>query len=423
MKLKILIQAGVALALISAVGSGYYMWQPEIAVRDNRPLTFSAESINRGARIVQLGDCAVCHTSAKGKPMAGGLPLVTPFGTLFSTNLTPDWNTGIGSWTEEAFVRAMRRGIARDGHLLYPAFPYVHYTKMHPLDVSDAYAYLMSGDAVVAVAPNNDMMFPMNFRPLVAFWNLLFLHGGQAESDVAQSEELSKGRYLVEGLGHCSSCHTPLNLIGGEKTAKHFGGGVVDGWDAPALDQLANAAIPWSKEQLVDYLRGTVATEHGAAAGPMLPVSMNLAEVPLGDVQAMATYLMSLQRPNLAKISSVNASAITASELKGATLFAGACAGCHADAAPMRILGQRPELKLGSALNADSPRNTILTILNGIPFTGTGASHYMPAFANSFTNSDIVDLVAFLRSQGRTPQPWPELDETVSTLRTETPSR
>ena len=165
-----------ALALIGATGAAMLMWRPAIAPIE-RPQRFDVAQVQRGARVVEAGDCAVCHTRPGGQYLAGGLPLVTPFGTLYSTNITPDPQTGIGSWSLPAFERAMREGISRDGHFLYPAFPYVHYRRMTGADIADAYAYLMSGPAVDSPAQQNHMNFPMNIRPLVSFWNLLFLHG------------------------------------------------------------------------------------------------------------------------------------------------------------------------------------------------------------------------------------------------------
>jgi len=153
--------------------------------------------------VVEAGDCAVCHTRPGGAYMAGGLPLVTPFGTLFTTNITPDPQSGIGQWSLDAFERAMREGIARDGHFLYPAFPYVHYRKLSDADIADAYAFLMSVDPIKYTAPENHMVFPMNFRPLVSFWNLLFLHGDPLEPLPNRSAQWNRGRYLVEGAGHC----------------------------------------------------------------------------------------------------------------------------------------------------------------------------------------------------------------------------
>lgn len=413
------------------------MWRPSIDPLAKAPVIDDA-SARRGARVAEQGDCAVCHTRPGGAYMAGGLPLVTPFGTLYTTNITPDRDTGIGNWPPEAFVRAMRHGVSRDGHFLYPAFPYVHYSKMSDGDISDVYAYLMSVDPVSARAPENHMMSPMNFRPLVSFWNLLFLRDDRLTDLPDRSAQWNRGRYLVEGAGHCSSCHTPLNFIGGEKTSEHLGGGLVDGWNAPALTGMAQRSNPWTAEQLVTYLRAGVAGHHGAAAGPMLPVSLSLAQLPEADAQAIADYLLSLDSNSLdsntpssgpdceatGAASAGAASRVSAPALaQGEALFAGACAGCHGGGAPMRTIDGRPGLSVVSAATASDPRNLIKTILDGIPMSDRAPSHYMPSFADTLDDAHIAALAGYLRNQACGAAPWRDLQQTVNTLRQEGQSK
>lgn len=413
------------------------MWRPSIDPLAKAPVIDDA-SARRGARVAEQGDCAVCHTRPGGAYMAGGLPLVTPFGTLYTTNITPDRDTGIGNWPPEAFVRAMRHGVSRDGHFLYPAFPYVHYSKMSDGDISDVYAYLMSVDPVSARAPENHMMFPMNFRPLVSFWNLLFLRDDRLTDLPDRSAQWNRGRYLVEGAGHCSSCHTPLNFIGGEKGTEHLGGGLVDGWNAPALTGMAQRSNPWTAEQLVTYLRAGVAGHHGAAAGPMLPVSLSLAQLPEADAEAIADYILSLDSntpppgPDCAATSAApastatsgTASKVSAQEFaQGEALFAGACAGCHGGGAPMRTIDGRPGLSVVSAATASDPRNLIKTILEGIPMSARAPSHYMPPFADTLDDAHIAALAGYLRGQACAATPWRELQQTVNTLRHEGQSK
>lgn len=413
------------------------MWRPSIDPLAKAPVIDDA-SARRGARVAEQGDCAVCHTRPGGAYMAGGLPLVTPFGTLYTTNITPDRDTGIGNWPPEAFVRAMRHGVSRDGHFLYPAFPYVHYSKMSDGDISDLYAYLMSVDPVSARAPENHMMFPMNFRPLVSFWNLLFLRDDRLTDLPDRSAQWNRGRYLVEGAGHCSSCHTPLNFIGGEKNSEHLGGGLVDGWNAPALTGMAQRSNPWTAEQLVTYLRAGVAGHHGAAAGPMLPVSLSLAQLPEADAVAIADYILSLDSntsppgPDCAATSAAPASTATSGtashvsareSAEGEALFAGACAGCHGGGAPMRTIDGRPGLSVVSAATASDPRNLIKTILEGIPMSARAPSHYMPPFADTLDDAHIAALAGYLRSQACAATPWRDLQQTVNTLRHEGQSK
>lgn len=227
MRKRNLLIAALSATVVACSAAAVNMWEPTLASVPAPPVSsWDSQTRIYGARVVALGDCFVCHTAKGGKPFAGGLPLETPFGTIYSTNITPDAATGIGSWSLEAFTRAMRRGIARDGHQLYPAFPYTHFTRMSDGDIAAAYAYLMSLDPVEAKAPDNDLIFPLNFRPFVAFWNVLFLKPGEQKPEPSESAEWNRGRMLVDGTGHCAACHSPLNLIGGEKSGKAFG----EGW-------------------------------------------------------------------------------------------------------------------------------------------------------------------------------------------------
>ncbi len=281
MKRRPVLLAAAGAAAVAVVAAACIMWEPAIApIPTPAPASFDRALTLEGARVVALGDCAVCHTAKGGQPFAGGLPLVTPFGTIYSTNITPDAQTGIGNWSLDAFTRAMRRGIARDGHQLYPAFPYIHFSRMSDREIEAAYAYLMRREPVTAKPPANALIFPLNFRPPVAFWNVLFLRPGEAQRDPTQDEAWNRGRLLVDGLGHCAACHSPLNAIGGEKLGRAFDGGVVDNWEAPPLNRLASGPVPWTKAQLSAYLRTGMSAAHGAAAGPMLPVTLELATVP-----------------------------------------------------------------------------------------------------------------------------------------------
>ncbi|MCU1760940.1 c-type cytochrome [Pseudomonas sp. 14P_8.1_Bac3] len=420
MKRKTIIGAVLALGVVGMGFAFWMMWRPAIPPV-SEPRQAGREAQERGRRIAEAGDCAVCHTRPGGAYMAGGLPLKTPFGTLFTTNITPDRETGIGRWSPEAFQRAMREGVARDGHFLYPAFPYVHYRKMTDADIADTYAFLMSVDPVNYTAPENHMIFPMNFRPLVSFWNLLFLHGDPLEALPNHSAQWNRGRYLVEGPGHCSSCHSPLNLIGGEKSGELFNGAVVDGWTAPGLRGMATAEHPWNETQLVAYLTGEVAEGHGAAAGPMLPVSLSIAQLPKEDAQAIAHYILDLKKTSSGEAlpPCTAAARPSAQALLGASLFDGACASCHGPAAPMRVLESRPALAQTSAVMADSPRNLIQTLLQGIPMSSAAPSHYMPAFAHSLDDTHLAAIAVYLRDQSCATRPWTDLDPTIKSIRAE----
>jgi mono/diheme cytochrome c family protein len=412
----------LGLLILGAAAAALIAWQPAIdPIEPVARNSIDATLVSQGARIAALGDCMVCHTAAQGKPFAGGLALDTPFGAIYTTNITPDADTGIGRWSLAAFTRAMRSGVSRDGHLLYPAFPYQHFTRMNEKDIAAVYAYLMARDPVNAPNKPNDLRFPFNFRPLVAGWNLLFLDRGERPADPAQSAEWNLGRYLVDGPGHCEACHTPLNALGAEERSKAFSGGLIDHWDVPALNQLAHAPVPWTKDQLVSYLQTGIASEHGAAAGPMLPVTHRLADAPNSDIQAIATYLLSVQKPVPASDAATSAAAPDKTRIgQGAALFTATCASCHGAAAPMSAIGGRPSLSRSGPVNADSPRNVIQLILNGIPRDGSSPSHYMPAFAGLLNDDQIADVAAYVRATFSTKAPWPVLDTTVVTIRKET---
>ncbi|MFM0669798.1 c-type cytochrome [Paraburkholderia sediminicola] len=426
-KPKLLAVGGVVI-LAALIVATLLMWKPAIAPIQPPPASsFDAQTKLAGARVVALGDCIVCHTAKGGKPFAGGLPLATPFGTIYATNITPDAETGIGGWSLEAFTRAVRYGVSRDGHLLYPAFPYIHFTRMSDSDISAAYAYLMTREPVNANAPTNELIFPLNFRPLLAFWNVLFLHAGEQAADVSKDAGWNRGKLLVDGLGHCASCHSPLNAIGGEKSGHAFDGGIVDGWEAPPLNALGSAPKPWTKEQLVMYLRSGRASEHGAAAGPMLPVTRDLATVPEEDVNAIAAYILSIQK---AQPAVANASADAAAHgepspaaQRGAFLFAASCAQCHGPAAPMQSIGERPTLAFSTAVNAPTPRNTAQMILSGNGWHGEDSMNYMPAFSEVYDDRQIADLASYIRATYSQRGPWNDVEATVAKIREENKAR
>ncbi|KAA1014312.1 c-type cytochrome [Paraburkholderia panacisoli] len=423
-----LLAVGGVVILAALIVAALLMWKPAIApISPPAAASFDMQTKLAGARVVALGDCIVCHTAKGGQPFAGGLPLATPFGTIYATNITPDVKTGIGSWSLEAFTRAVRYGVARDGHLLYPAFPYIHFTRMSDRDISAAYAYLMTREPVNATTPANELIFPLSFRPLLAFWNVLFLHPGEQPPNAAQDVGWNHGKRLVDGLGHCASCHSPLNAIGGEKSGHAFDGGIVDGWEAPALNALGSAPKPWTQEQLVMYLRSGRASEHGAAAGPMLPVTRDLATVPEEDVQAIAAYILSIQKPQPAVISVSAVAAVRDSTSpaaqRGAILFAASCAQCHGPAAPMQSIGERPTLAFSTAVNAATPRNAVQMMLSGNGWHGEDSMNYMPAFGEIYSNQQIADLASYVRETYSQRGPWQNVEDTVAKVRQENRAR
>ncbi|WP_454827195.1 molybdopterin cofactor-binding domain-containing protein [Paraburkholderia xenovorans] len=387
---------------------------------------FAPDLVARGKLLASLGNCAVCHTAHNGVPNAGGKPLDTPFGTVYSTNITPDGQTGIGNWSLEAFMRAMRQGISRDGHRLYPAFPYTSFQNTSDDDLKALYAYLMAQTPVRSRAPETKLAYPFSVRPLMAAWNGLFLGRTAFAASATQSAQWNRGAYLVNGLGHCSACHTPRNAFGAEKTGAAFmGGGIAEGWEAPALSTLSTAPVPWSEDELFSYLRHGHAPLHGVAAGPMAPVVGDLAALPDSDIRAMATYLASLNplEPNANPAATAHqleqASAITGMPAGlGARLFDGACAACHHTGSGPQLFGAHPSLALNTNLHSATPDNLIRVILDGIGSPARPELGTMPAYRDSFNDAQVAELVSYLRQQFAGGKPaWQDVTASVARIR------
>lgn len=397
-------------AVILAGIAWAYAWRSAIAPVE-RPQTaaFPAELVKAGAALAAIGNCVTCHTRGGGQPFAGGRPIETPFGRIHGTNITPDPETGIGRWSEAAFARAVKEGVARDGRHLYPAFPYDHMAKMSEVDIKAVYAFLMTRNAVKSATPANALAFPYSVRNLVAGWKLLYHDTGAFMPDPAKSAEWNRGAYLVEGLAHCGSCHTPRNALGAEDKARAYAGAEVQGWTAPALGQTSSAAVPWTAERLADYLGKGRSPLHGVAAGPMSPVIRNLALVSDADVKAIATYVASLagapskERQEQAARTIARArgesqpTRSAAAAGPGASIYAGACAGCHGEAgrAP---LDPALNLALSTSVRASTPNNLARIVLGGITQADNEPGPHMPGFAAALTDKQLTDLIEFVRA-------------------------
>jgi nicotinate dehydrogenase subunit B len=399
----------IVLVAIAAAGFASIAWHPAIAPVD--PPAVDRGLVARGAALAALGDCAVCHTAAQGAAYAGGRKLATPFGAIYASNITPDAETGIGRWSLAAFVRAMRRGVDRAGHNLYPALPYDHFTRVTDEDLAALYAFLMAGPPVRAAKPANELPFPLTWRPLLAGWNLLFLDDRRYRPDPGHDAAWNRGAYLVEGLGHCGSCHTPRNSFGAEQAGKALTGGAAEGWSAPAL-----VGAPWTEASLYSYLRSGLDAHHAAAAGPMAPVTWNLARAPDADVRAIAAYLAAQAGP--ADHPPAEAAAAMA-DSPGAAIFAGACASCHGAASPMTANGA-PSLALGSAIQATDPGNVLQVVLNGIRPEPYRAGPQMPGFKTILRDAQLVELATYLRARFAPGRPaWTDLQGAIRHIRTE----
>src|SRR6184192_172530 len=340
----------VAIAVIAgAIAAVAIVWRPAIAaIEPPASQSFDSALVKRGRDLAAIGNCNDCHTVRGAKDFAGGLAVPTPFGVVYSSNITPDPETGIGQWSEAAFRRAMQSGVDRDGRHLYPTFPYDHFTHVSDEDDRALYAYLMTQRPVYAPARDNQLSFPFNQRAVVAGWKLLFLRHGAYQPDSTKSAEWNRGAYLVEGLAHCGACHTPRNAMGAESARAAFAGGDVDNWHAYAINNQSPAPVPWDADALYQYLRQGWHPDHGVARGPMAQVVGNLSAVPEGDVRAIATYMADVfgaptpERKRrgddvLTRAASrpVQAPQGGSSNAGGEAIYAAACATCHAtDRAP-----------------------------------------------------------------------------------------
>jgi nicotinate dehydrogenase subunit B len=421
-----LASAAALVAAMVGVAAAVLPWRSIAPIARPDASVFSAATIARGRQLAALGDCAVCHTKANGVINAGGRAIETPFGIIYSTNITPDVETGLGAWSYPAFERAMREGIHRDGRHLYPAFPYPHFAKATDADLQALYAYLMAQAPVRADNPKTTLAWPFNWRPLMAGWNALFHRTGVFEAYSTKSESWNRGAYLVEGLGHCGACHSPRNALGAEKADAYLAGGFAEGWEAPPLTSLSHAPIPWSEDELFAYLRTGESRFHGVAAGPMAPVVRELAGLPDQDIRAMAVYLSAfntkaISKPGQDELATkletlTGTKAVSASAL-GARLYQGACAVCHqVGGAP--LFGSRPSLALNSNLHSAVPDNLIQVILHGIASPASSDLGYMPAFKDSMTDDQLAELVSYLRQQFAPDKPpWAEVHAAVGRAR------
>lgn len=420
---------GLLAGAIGVVG-GILGWRSAIApVTRPSPGLYAPETIERGRQLAALGNCATCHTTADGQRYAGGVGLQTPFGVIYSTNISPDPQTGIGNWSLAAFERAMRQGISRDGRHLYPAFPYTSFARLSDDDVTALYAYLMAQPAVKQTNLPTDLPFPYSVRPLLSAWNALYPSATSPKSvpsGLNQSTWL-RGEYLVNGPAHCSACHTPRNASGAEQFGKQFlSGGYVKGWQAHDLTATNQGPVPWTEDAFYAYLRDGVSANHGAALGPMADVVKQLKTVPDDDLRAMAVYLASFQKPvdaDLVQKTAQQQVATTAQpspKLFDAShrLFESACSACHHEGSGPVLLGANVPLGLNTNLHAAQPDNLIRIILEGVRSPPTDRVGFMAGFADQFNDPQLVGLVNYLRARFAPAQPaWSEVSGAVKRMR------
>jgi mono/diheme cytochrome c family protein len=354
----------------------------------------------RGQYLVRIGDCEYCHTEPNGKPFAGGRAIPTPFGLIYSVNITPDRDTGIGRWTEQDFYRAMHTGISSDGSHLYPAFPYPWFTKVTRADVDAIKAYLDTVAPVVQNDKTNGLPWVLRWRGELFGWNLLFFDEGEYKSNAAQSAQWNRGAYLVQGLAHCGACHTPDNWLGGTKHNEAFEGGNAGmHWAAPGLgSNLRDGVGGWSAAEIVEYLK-TGANAKSASAGPMTDVVMNSTQyLSDADLNAIALYLK--DRPHAAhKTPPLTHDLGAAALARGQALFTDNCTACH-NPDGRGVPKVFPPLTGSAAIQANNAGTVIHVVLAGSKMAApsslpTGLS--MPGFGWKLDDREIADVVNYTR--------------------------
>lgn len=395
----------------------------------------SPELISKGKYIATAGDCVACHSIAGKQSFTGGLKMMTPVGAIYSTNITPDKATGIGEYTYDDFAKALRQGIAKDGRHLYPAMPYTAYAKVNDEDMHALYAYMMHGvTAVHAENRKSDIPWPLNMRWPLALWNMAFHDDKAYVPDSSKSAEWNRGAYLVQGLGHCGTCHTPRGIAYQEKSLDQQGktyltGGTLEGWHAPDLTGNAKSGLgSWSQEDIALFLK-TGRTNTSAAFGSMTDVVEHSTQyLSQADLAAVAGYLKSLQPSAADTPSAPPADSTTAALVRGdisvpgSRLYMDNCSGCH------RLDGKGyaktfPSLAGNSAILSDDPSSVISIVLRGGKMAVTKEAVTgltMPDFAWRLNDQQVADLVTFIRNGWGNQAPAVNADQ-VAKLRKDLP--
>ena len=367
-----------------------------------------ASLIERGKYLAEAADCTACHTSQGGKDYAGGLGIRLPFGTLYSTNITPDKETGIGNYSDQEFLNAVQRGSRRDGARLYPAMPFTSYTYMTDADALAIKAYLFSLPPVRAVAPANTLMFPFDQRWAMGFWSVLFTRDSRFAPDASQSLEWNRGAYLAEALAHCGECHTPRSLALALDNRKKFAGAVTAGWRAFNISSDKTTGIgAWRDEDLVSYLSLGHASGHGTASGPMgEAVDHSFSKLTPEDVHAVVAYLRSVPAIASADLPATLAPPAPAShrqgggppDPRGKMVFEGACVSCHGWTGESSI-SPFATLTGSWAVNDPGATNVAQVVISGTGRHTPENSVSMPSFGNAYSDDEIAAVANYVTAR------------------------
>jgi mono/diheme cytochrome c family protein len=365
------------------------------ATAANKP-TAPTDAVSRGEYLSKVAHCAACHTADPAKPFAGNVPLASPFGTMYASNITPDPVDGIGRWTEHDFEGALRRGVGKGGAYLYPSMPYGDFTKISDADVHALWLYFRSVKPIASAVSKNTMTFPFNVRTGIGAWQTVYFHPGRYADDPSQSAEWNRGAYLVQGLGHCGACHTPTNVAMAPVKGKALQGNVIDHWFAPDISGGRFSNInKWNEDELVNYFRNGHNDKNLAAVGPMQQtIDLGLSQLSDQDLHAIAVYL----KHQVAGTESAPSAgrAVTAQErTSGEAIYAANCVTCHA-ASGQGVAGVAPSLVGAGSTNGAKSDTAVRAILQG--FAPSGPWGVMPAFAQVLTAQQVSDVANYVRT-------------------------
>ena len=394
-----------ALGVVVAISAAcFFFWPASIeAVKATHAQPTGSVLIAKGEYLTKAADCAACHTAPGGEPFAGGRAFKLPFGTIYSSNITPDWETGIGQWSDAEFVRAVHRGIGKNGEDLYPAFPYTSYALLSTDDVLAIRAYLSTVRPVSLRNTDSTLVFPFNQRYTLRAWKLLFVPTRPWEPSAAHDAAWNRGAYLAEALAHCGECHTPRNLMFATKSGRKFAGAVVDGWKAYNITSDSETGIgAWSDAEIEQYLSSGHAPSRGSAGGGMgEAIDLSLRHLSSDDIAALTRYLRTIppQRSDLAVQIDHHPAILNGAtawspgpdhnESIGFQIFASACASCHGwDGTGQQT--DHAELLGSAAVNDRSGANLIRAVLQGVKIGSPRGDNLMPSFAAAYSDAEIA---------------------------------
>jgi len=403
-----------AAALLAGLGS--------TAAVSAAPSSADAALIKRGEYLAVAADCGACHrqTAEDGAPFAGGYAIDSPMGRIIASNITPSTQYGIGDYSEQQFADALRKGVAADGSNLYPAMPYTAYQGLTDEDIHALYSYFMLAVKPVDIAPDEhtDLSFPFNIRQIMWGWNLLYRSDKPFEKQPDLSEQLNRGKYLVDVLAHCSTCHTPRNMMMAEDSSQYLAGSPLGGWYAPNITPDSSGIGDWSQDDIVSYLKTGHLAEKAQAAGPMAEaVEHSFRYLGDNDLHAIAAWIQqipAIKTPvatpsaqaaeprdinQLVKGQGDQSSLADSSSTDGAELYNGACASCHGREGQGTADNFYPSLTNNSAVSGPTAQNLVMTIVDGIHRKSSDSDVGMPAFGQQLNDAQIAAVTHYVRQQ------------------------